>query len=46
LEFEGVHSNITLRNDESKEAPRGDTKNALEEIQVDVVLMTPLEDDS
>jgi hypothetical protein len=46
LDFEGVHDNTALRNDESKEASRGDTKNALERIQVDFVLKTPLEDDS
>jgi hypothetical protein len=46
LDFEGVHGNTTLGNDEAKEAPYGDTENALEGIQADVVLMTPLEDDS
>jgi hypothetical protein len=46
LDFEGVHGNTALGNNKSKEGPCGDTENALEGIQADVVLMTPLEDDS
>jgi hypothetical protein len=35
-----------LGNDEAEEVLSGDTENTLEGIQADVVLMTPLEDDS
>jgi hypothetical protein len=46
LDFEGVHSDTTFGNDEVEESPCGDTEYALEGIQADVVLTTPLEDDS
>jgi hypothetical protein len=46
LDFEGVHSNTALGNDEAEEVPYGDIENALEGIQADVVMTTPLEDDS
>jgi hypothetical protein len=46
LDFEGVHGNTSLENDETEEVPCGDAENAFEGIQVDVVLMKPLEDDS
>jgi hypothetical protein len=46
LDFEGVHSNIALGNNKTEEAPYGDTKHTLERVQADVVLMTPLKDDS
>jgi hypothetical protein len=45
LDFEGVHGNTALGNDESEEVPHGDAEYALEGIQEDVVLTTPLEDD-
>ena len=45
LDFEGVHGNTTLGNDESEEAPRSDIEHALEGIEADVVLTRPLEDD-
>jgi hypothetical protein len=45
LDFEGVHGNTALGNDESKEAPGSDAEHALEGVQADVVLTTPLEDD-
>jgi hypothetical protein len=46
LEFEGVYGDTILGNDETEEASCGDTEYALERIQVDVVLTTPLKDDS
>jgi hypothetical protein len=46
LDFEGVHGNAILGHDEPKEVPNSDAEYALEEVQEDVVLMTPLEDDS
>jgi hypothetical protein len=45
LDFEGVHGNTALGNDEAEEVPCGDIENTLEGIQADVVLTTPLEDD-
>jgi hypothetical protein len=45
LDFEGVHGNTALGNDESKEAPCGDVEHALEGVQTDIVLTTSLEDD-
>jgi hypothetical protein len=46
LEFEGVHGDTLLGNDEAEEASYGEVEYALEGIQADVVLTTPLEDDS
>jgi hypothetical protein len=46
MDFEGIHGNTSLGNDEPKEAPDSDAEHALEGVQVDVVLTTPLEDDS
>jgi hypothetical protein len=45
LDFEGVYGNTALGNYESKEVPCSDAEHALEGVQIDVVLMTPLEDD-
>jgi hypothetical protein len=46
LDFEGVHGNTTFGNNKIEEALCGDTEHTLERIQADVVLMTPLKDDS
>jgi hypothetical protein len=46
LNFEGIHGNTALGNDEPEEVPDSDAEHALEGDQEDVVLMTPLEDDS
>jgi hypothetical protein len=46
LDLEGVNYNAMLGNDKPKEVANSDAKHTLEGIQVDVVLMTPLEDDS
>jgi hypothetical protein len=46
LDFEGIHGNTALGNDESEEVPDSDIEHALEGVQVDVVLMAPVEDDS
>jgi hypothetical protein len=46
LDFEGVHSNTTLGNNKAEQVPCSDTEHALERIQADVVLTTPLKDDS
>jgi hypothetical protein len=46
LDFEGVHGDIALGNDETEEAPDGDAEHALERVQANVILTTPLEDDS
>jgi hypothetical protein len=46
LDFKGVHGDTTLGNDKTEEAPYGDTENTLERVQENVVLMTPLKDDS
>jgi hypothetical protein len=46
LDFEGIHGNTALGNDEPKEAPCSDAEHALEGVQAIVVLTTPLEDDS
>jgi hypothetical protein len=39
-------NNTALGNDEPEEVPGSDAEHALEGVQADVVLMTPLEDDS
>jgi hypothetical protein len=46
LDFEGVHSDTALGNDETEEAPCSDAEHTLERIQADVILTTPLKDDS
>jgi hypothetical protein len=46
FDFEGVHNNATLGNYESKKAPSSDAEYTFERVQVDIVLMTPMEDDS
>jgi hypothetical protein len=46
LDFEGIYGNTTLGNNKTEEVPCGDTKHTLERIQEDVVLATPLKDDS
>jgi hypothetical protein len=45
LDFEGVHGNTALGNDESKEVSCSDVEHTLEGVQEDVVLTTPFEDD-
>jgi hypothetical protein len=45
LDFDGVHGNTALGNDESEETPDSDAEHTLEVVQADVVLTTPLEDD-
>jgi hypothetical protein len=45
LDLEGVHSDAALGDDEPKEASNGDAEYALEGVQADIVLTTPLEDD-
>jgi hypothetical protein len=46
LDLERVDGDATLGNDEPKEAARGEAKYALEGVQADIVLTTPLKDDS
>jgi hypothetical protein len=46
LDLEGVHSDAMLGNDEPKEVSDGDAKYTLEGIQADIVLATPLKDNS
>jgi hypothetical protein len=46
LDLEGVDYDFFLGDDEPKEASTGDAEYALEGIQADIVLTTPLEDNS
>jgi hypothetical protein len=46
LNFEGVYGNTALGNNKTEEVPCGDAEHTLERIQEDVVLTTPLKDDS
>ena len=46
MDFEGVYGNIVLGNDETEEAPGGDAEHTLERVQANIILTTPLEDDS
>ena len=46
IPLEGDDSNAALGHDKPKEVPSSDTEYALEGVQADVVLTTPLEDDS
>jgi hypothetical protein len=46
LDFEGIHDNSALGNNEPEKAASSDAEYTLEGIQADIVLMTPLKDDS
>jgi hypothetical protein len=46
LDLEGVHYDAVLGNDEPKEASSGDVEYALERVQADIVLMTPVKDNA
>jgi hypothetical protein len=46
LDLEGIHSDAVLGDDEPKEASNSDAKDALEGVQVDIVLATSLENDT
>jgi hypothetical protein len=46
LDLEGVHSDAVLGDDEPKEVSDGDTKYTLEGVQVDIILVTLLKDNS
>ena len=46
MDFEGVHGDTSLGNDETEEAPDGDAEHTLERVQANVILTTPLKDDS
>jgi len=46
LELEAIYGDATLGNYEPKEASNGDAEYTLEGVQADIVLTTPLEDDT
>jgi hypothetical protein len=45
LDLEGIHSDVVLGDNETKEVSRGDVKYTLEGVQADIVLETSLKDD-
>jgi hypothetical protein len=46
LDFEGVHRDAVLRNNEPKEASDRNAKDTLEGVQEDIVLVTSLKNDA
>jgi hypothetical protein len=46
LDLEGVHSDVLLGDNEPKEASENDEKDALEGVQVDIILATSLKNDA